>query len=84
MRVLLPADLFRGAGIVEDFAVNLTQALEIWWHRVQQLNREYHEYATAGSNRHDERKASARKRAYFEITQDRERAYTLNYLATRC
>ena len=61
----------------------LTDTLESWWERVRQLDREFHEYSTVGSPRQDERKAAARKRAYYEITKDPERAYTLNYLSTR-
>lgn len=69
--------------IVEGFERDLVTVLEGWWARVRQLDREFREYSTVGSPRQDERKAAARKRAYYEITQDPERAYTLNYLATR-
>ena len=69
--------------IVTGFERDLSATLESWWERVRQLDREFHEYSTVGSPRQDERKASARKRAYYEITQDPERAYTLNYLSTR-
>ena len=69
--------------IVTGLERELTATLESWWERVRQLDREFHEYSTVGSPRQDERKASARKRAYYEITQDPERAYTLNYLSTR-
>ena len=69
--------------IVTRLEHDLTATLESWWERVRQLDREFHEYSTVGSPRQDERKASARKRAYYEITQDPERAYTLNYLSTR-
>ncbi|GBD36077.1 DEAD-box ATP-dependent RNA helicase CshA [bacterium HR36] len=69
--------------LVEDFEGELTGALERWWQRVEQLDREFREYSAIGSPRQDEKKAAARKRAYYEITQDPERAYILNYLATR-
>ena len=69
--------------IVTGLERELTDTLESWWERVRQLDREFHEYSTVGSPRQDERKAAARKRAYFEITKDPERAYTLNYLSTR-
>ncbi len=69
--------------IVEGFETDLVAVLEGWWERVRQLDREFREYSTVGSPRQDDRKAAARKRAYFEITQDPERAYTLNYLSTR-
>ncbi len=69
--------------IVDGFEGDLVAVLEGWWERVRQLDREFREYSTVGSPRQDERKASARKRAYYEITQDPERAYTLNYLSTR-
>lgn len=69
--------------IVEGFERELTAVLEGWWERVHQLDREFREYSKVGSPRQDEKKAAARKRAYYEITQDPERAYTLNYLATR-
>ena len=68
--------------VVQGFRQDLERVLDEWWDRVRQLDEEFRTYATVGSSRHDERKASARKRAYFEITQDHERAYTLNYLAT--
>ncbi len=69
--------------IVDGFEQELFKTLEAWWQRVQQLDREFREYSTVGSPRQNEKKAAARKRAYYEITQDPERAYTLNYLATR-
>jgi ATP-dependent helicase YprA (DUF1998 family) len=69
--------------IIERFPSDLTKVLEGWWQRVAQLDREFREYSTVGSPRQDEKKAAARKRAYHEITQDRERAYTLNYLSTQ-
>jgi len=69
--------------IVDGLESHLTGVLEGWWERVRQLDREFREYSTVGSPRQDEKKAAARKRAYFEITQDPERAYTLNYLSTR-
>ncbi len=68
--------------VVRAFEDELTQTFEAWWLRVQQLDREFREYSTVGSPRQDEKKAAARKRAYYEITQDPERAYTLNYLST--
>jgi len=71
------------ARIVDGFDAELMATLEGWWERVRQLDREFREYATVGSPRQDEKKASARKRAYFEITQDPERAYMLNYLSVR-
>ena len=67
--------------LVSGFREDLGTALEKWWQRVAQLDREFREYSTVGSPRQDEKKAAARKRAYFEITQDPERAYTLNYLS---
>jgi ATP-dependent helicase YprA (DUF1998 family) len=72
-----------GAALVESFRPDLERAFEAWWQRVRQLDREFHEYSKIGSPRQDERKARARKRAYHEITIDREKAYTLNYLANR-
>ncbi|ROR02912.1 DEAD/DEAH box helicase [Desulfosoma caldarium] len=69
--------------ILDRFEDDLIGVFEGWWQRVRQLDREFREYSQVGSPRQDERKAAARKRAYYEITQDPERAYTLNYLATR-
>jgi ATP-dependent helicase YprA (DUF1998 family)/rubrerythrin len=69
--------------LTRDFASDLTRVLESWWRRVQQLDREYREFATVGSPQSDQKKANARRRAYYEITQDPERAYTLNFLATQ-
>ncbi|GIW45686.1 MAG: DEAD/DEAH box helicase [Candidatus Binatia bacterium] len=69
--------------LVDGFEQELLGVLERWWQRVAQLDREFREFSTIGSPRQDEKKAAARKRAYFEITQDRERAYTLNYLSTQ-
>ncbi len=68
--------------LVDTFERTLTKALEDWWERVRQLDKEFREYSTVGSPRQDEKKASARKRAYFEITQDPQRSYVLNYLST--
>ena len=70
-------------GVVDDFEKDLVEVLERWWGRVEQLDHEFQEYSTIGSPRQDEKKAAARKRAYYEITQDPERAYVLNYLATQ-
>jgi len=69
--------------VVDGLKEDLTQVFESWWQRVSQLDREYKDYATIGSPRQDDKKAAARKRAYYEITQDPERAYTLNYLSTK-
>jgi hypothetical protein len=69
--------------LVSGFELALTEVLEAWWERVRQLDREFREYSTVGSPRQDEKKAAARKRAYYEITQDPDKAYTLNFLATR-
>lgn len=69
--------------LVDDFENELTKVLERWWRRIEQLDREFREYSAIGSPRKDEKKAAARKRAYQEITQDPERAYILNYLATQ-
>ena len=70
------------SGLVDGFEGAVTKAFDDWWSRVKQLDKEFREYSTVGSPRQDEKKASARKRAYFEITQDPERAYVLNYLST--
>jgi ATP-dependent helicase YprA (DUF1998 family) len=69
--------------LVEGFQAELTSVVEGWWKRVEQLDREFREYSTVGSPRQDDRKAAARKRAYYEITQDPQQAYALNYLSTR-
>jgi superfamily II DNA/RNA helicase len=71
------------AAIVGGLKDEFTLVFESWWQRVKQLDREFREYSTIGSPRQDDKKAAARKRAYFEITQDPERAYTLNYLSTK-
>ena len=71
------------AAVVDGLKDELTQVFEGWWQRVIQLDREYKDFATIGSPRQDDKKAAARKRAYYEITQDPERAYTLNYLSTK-
>jgi hypothetical protein len=69
--------------LVDQFASELTRTIEAWWARVQQLDLEFRQYSTVGSPQHDMKKAAARQRAYREITQDPERAYSLNYLATQ-
>jgi len=69
--------------IVDGLKDDLTKVFEAWWQRVKQLDKEFRDYSTIGSPRQDDKKAAARKRAYFEITQDPERAYTLNYLSTK-
>jgi len=69
--------------IVDGLKHDLTAVFEAWWQRVKQLDKEFKEFSTIGSPRQDDKKAAARKRAYFEITQDPERAYTLNYLSTK-
>ncbi len=76
-------DLAECRSLAEGFEADLTRVIEGWWERVKQLDAEFREYSTVGSPKQDEKKAAARKRAYYEITQDPERAYTLNYLATR-
>lgn len=60
--------------LVDGFEEELTKVLDRWWQRVEQLDREFQEYSAIGSPRQDEKKAAARKRAYYEITQDSERA----------
>lgn len=69
--------------LVDSFQQDILQVLDGWWSRVQQLNREFCQYSTVGSPVHDMKKAQARQRAYREITQDPERAYSLNYLSTQ-
>jgi ATP-dependent helicase YprA (DUF1998 family) len=69
--------------VVAGFAELLTETMEHWWSRVEQLKREHREFSQIGSPRHDQRKASARQRAFYELTSDPERAYTLSYLSTR-
>ena len=69
--------------LVEGFEKDVVREFDAWWERVRQLDKEFNEFSTVGSPRQDDKKAAARKRAYHEITKDPERAYTLNYLATR-
>ncbi|HWP37890.1 MAG TPA: DEAD/DEAH box helicase [Gemmatimonadales bacterium] len=69
--------------LVDQFPGELTRTIEAWWGRVRQLDLEFRQYSTVGSPHHDMRKAAARQRAFREITQDPERAYSLNYLATQ-
>ncbi len=69
--------------LVDRFADDLTQVLERWWQRVAQLDREFRQYSALGADPDAMKKAAARQRAYREITQDPERAYVLNYLATQ-
>lgn len=71
------------AAVADGLKTELERVFEAWWQRVIQLDREYKDFATIGSPRQDEKKAAARKRAYYEITQDPDRAYTLNYLSTK-
>ncbi len=67
--------------IVERFRQDMEAVFEAWWAQVQRLNEEFKLYSTIGSTLYDKRKAAARQRAYYEITQDEERAYPLAYLA---
>lgn len=76
-------DQIECTGLVDGFEAGLKRVLEAWWARVRQLDEEFRQYSTVGSPAHDMKKAQARQRAYREITQDPEQAYTLNYLATR-
>jgi ATP-dependent helicase YprA (DUF1998 family) len=69
--------------IAEEFPKKLTDTLDSWWERVRQLIKEFEAYKAIGADRYAERKAAARKRAYKEITTDRERAYVLNYLSVQ-
>lgn len=69
--------------LVEGFEAELRRVIDFWWQRVRQLQEEFQQYSTVGSPLHDMKKAAARQRAYREITQDPERAYALNYLATQ-
>ena len=67
--------------LVRGFEASFSGCLDGWWRRVKQLDTEFREYSTVGSPRKDQRKAEARRRAYYELTQDPESAYSLNYLA---
>lgn len=69
--------------LVASFQSDLQSAITSWWERVQQLDKEFKFYANIGSPSHDRKKAAARSRAYYEITQDKQRAYALNYLSTQ-
>ncbi len=69
--------------LVDQFRADLTGTIAAWWARVRQLDLEFRQYSAVGSPQHDMKKAAARQRAFREITQDPERAYSLNYLATQ-
>ncbi|HAA04632.1 MAG TPA: hypothetical protein DCE18_14900, partial [Syntrophobacteraceae bacterium] len=69
--------------LVKSFPEDLRSAVDSWWKRVQELDKEFRFYSKIGSPRHDIKKAGARRRAYIEITQDRAPAYALNYLSTQ-
>jgi hypothetical protein len=69
--------------LISSFQADLQSAIHTWWERVKQLDTEYKFYANIGSPSHDQKKANARRRAYYEITQDKQRAYALNYLSTQ-
>ncbi len=69
--------------LVDRFEREFRDIVDLWWRRVRQLDSEFRQYSTVGSPLHDMKKAAARQRAYREITQDPERAYALNYLATQ-
>lgn len=69
--------------LVASFQEDLQSAINSWWERVQQLDKEFQFYNNIGSPSHDRKKAAARSRAYYEITQDKQRAYALNYLSTQ-
>jgi hypothetical protein len=69
--------------LVDGFEAELRRVIDLWWHRVRQLDAEFRQYSAVGSPLHDMKKAAARQRAYREITHDPERAYVLNYLATQ-
>lgn len=67
--------------LVAGFRDDMERVFESWWAQVQRLNEEFQLYSKIGSTQYDRRKAAARQRAYFEITQDPERAYPLSFLS---
>lgn len=69
--------------VIGEFRERLLAVMDRWWKRVRQLDEEYKKYAKIGSPSHDIKKASARRRAYKELTEDPKSAYTLNYLGTQ-
>jgi len=76
-------DLDATRQLVKGFEGALLTVFERWWERVQQLQHEFEEFSRVGASRDDMKKAAARQRAFRELTTDRNRAYVLNYLATR-
>jgi len=61
-------------GVADAFEPALRGVVEAWFARVRHLDQEFREFAQIGSPRHDQRKAEARRRAYYEITQDPDRS----------
>jgi len=69
--------------VAAGFERELMRVLGDWWQRVEQVEHEFGEFSRVGASRDDMKKAAARQRAFRELTSDRDRAYVLNYLATR-
>ncbi len=67
--------------LIDSFENDVNSVFERWWQRVEHLHNEWKTYNRFGSPRYDKKRADAKEKAYFQITKDRERAYTLNYLA---
>lgn len=67
--------------IVADTPAQIRGAFEKWWKVIQRLLDEFKQLATIGADAQTQKRINARRRAYRDITIDRDRAYVLTYLS---
>ncbi|HWR96936.1 MAG TPA: helicase-related protein [Candidatus Methanoperedens sp.] len=70
------------ATIVKGMPAEIDRVMDTWYAQVKRLHDEYRHFATITADRREKQKAEARRRAYYELTQDRQAAYVLNYLSS--
>lgn len=67
--------------VVMAFPSQIELTIQQWHAQVQRLHREFTEYSRIVQTRESEQKRRARMRAYFELTNDRQKAFGLTYFA---
>ncbi|MBI5899705.1 MAG: DEAD/DEAH box helicase [Rhodocyclales bacterium] len=67
--------------VVERFAGLFEATVQDWHAQVVRLHREFEEFTHIVYSKEFEQKSRARRRAYYELTKDREKAFVLSYFS---
>jgi ATP-dependent helicase YprA (DUF1998 family)/very-short-patch-repair endonuclease len=67
--------------VIAKMPAKIEELLERWFTRIRRIFEEFEQYRRITADRQAKQKAAARERAYRELTKDRQKAYTLNFMA---